>query len=140
MTTAASSASERERHQCIAALAKHALSRAGLPILNNGSHIVPLMVRDATLCKEASDLLLTRHAIYIQPINYPTVEIGAERLRITPTPRHTEVHLAALVEALVDVWRTLGLAFTESQVVPMRRTARLHEDRCTYPELRQAAE
>jgi 5-aminolevulinate synthase len=135
-----SSVSERDRHQRIAAVAKHALGRAGLPILNNSSHIVPLMVRDARLCKAASDLLLTRHAIYIQPINYPTVDIGAERLRITPTPRHTEAHLAELVEALVDVWRTLGLPFTESDVVPIRRTAKLREERCAYPELKQAAE
>ena len=89
-----SSGEERRRHQRMAALTKHALGRAGLPILDNDSHIVPLMVRDAALCKAASDLLLRRHAIYIQPINYPTVAIGTERLRITPTPRHTEAHIA----------------------------------------------
>ena len=99
---------ERARHQYMAAATKHALQAAGLPVLENPSHIVPLMVGDAERCKAASDLLMRRHAIYIQPINYPTVAIGTERLRITPTPRHTEAHLAELVEALVDVWRTLG--------------------------------
>ena len=67
------------------------------------------MVGDADRCKAASDLLLRRHDIYIQPINYPTVAIGTERLRITPTPRHTEAHVSTLVEALVDVWKTLDL-------------------------------
>ncbi len=135
------SGAERARHQHMAALTKHALSAAGLPILANSSHIVPLMVRDAGRCKEASDLLLSRHAIYIQPINYPTVDIGAERLRITPSPRHTEAHLADLVEALVDVWRTLGLPWAEAQItrLPIRRPGQ-PDAHCTYPELRQAAE
>ena len=79
----------RTAHQRKAALTKHALSAAGLPVLANGSHIVPVMVRDAEACKAASDLLLSRHDIYIQPINYPTVARGEERLRITPTPRHS---------------------------------------------------
>ena len=112
---------ERERHQYMAALTKHALTAAGLPVMANRSHIVPLMVGDAERCKAASDLLLRRHAIYIQPINYPTVAIGAERLRITPTPRHTEAHVSELVEALVDVWSTLGLPFQQAQVLPLRR-------------------
>ncbi len=82
-------------------------------MLENGSHIVPVMVRDAELCKAASDLLLERHSIYIQPINYPTVAKGSERLRVTPTPRHTHAHIASLVESLVDVWQTLGIPFVE---------------------------
>jgi 5-aminolevulinate synthase len=135
-----SSGEERAGHQRMAALTKHALGRAGLPILDNESHIVPLMVRNAALCKAASDLLLRRHAIYIQPINYPTVEIGTERLRITPTPRHTEAHLGELVESLVDVWRTLGLSFNEAEVVSLRRPSPAPLAHCIYPELRRAAE
>jgi 5-aminolevulinate synthase len=128
----------RAAHQRAAHITKHALSAAGLPVLDNGSHIVPVMVRDAELCKAASDLLLERHNIYIQPINYPTVAKGSERLRITPTPRHSQQDIAALVEALVDVWQTLGIAF----VVP---PAHLHvgeksDGQCTYPEIKLAAQ
>jgi len=133
------SGEERARHQRMAALTKHALRAAGLPVMDNASHIVPLMVRDAASCKAASDLLLTRHSIYIQPINYPTVAIGEERLRITPTPRHTQAHVAALVEALVDVWRTLALPFVAAEVIPLRR-ARPDDAHCTYPDMKQAAE
>ncbi len=131
---------ERARHQYMASLTKHALRSAGLPVLSNASHIVPLMVRDASLCKAASDLLLNRHAIYIQPINYPTVDIGTERLRITPTPRHTEADVVELVEALVDVWRTLGLSFTEPDILPLDREDYLTRQYCAYPEFRRAAE
>ena len=135
------SGEERARHQHMAALTKHALRAAGLPVMNNPSHIVPVMVGDAQLCKAASDLLMRRHAIYIQPINYPTVEIGTERLRITPTPRHTEAHVAELVEALVDVWRTLGLEFVEAQILPLRRAGAAAVDpHCVYPEMKKAAE
>lgn len=131
---------ERGRHQHIAALTKHALRAAGLPVLDNPSHIVPLMVRDAERCKAASDLLLKRHAIYVQPINYPTVAIGAERLRITPTPRHREDHVADLVEALVDVWQTLELPFVEAKIIPLRRPQPAQPAHCAYAELRNAAE
>ena len=137
------SGDERARHQHMAALTKHALRAAGLPIMQNSSHIVPLMVGDAELCKAASDLLLTRHDIYIQPINYPTVDIGTERLRITPTPRHDEAHVAELVEALVDVWRTLDLPFVEPQVIPLRRLRAIVDavdPQCAYPEMKKAAE
>ena len=129
--------SERERHRDNVGLTKHALRAAGLPVLDGDSHIVPLMVRDAALCKAASDLLLTRHDIYLQPINYPTVAIGAERLRITPTPRHTRAHLAALVEALVDVWTTLDLPFVQAQPASATSAGDAH---CAYPELKKAAE
>jgi 5-aminolevulinate synthase len=135
------SGEERARHQHMAALTRHALRAAGLPVMNNPSHIVPVMVGDAQRCKAASDLLMRRHAIYIQPINYPTVDIGTERLRITPTPRHTEVHVAELVEALVDVWRTLGLEFVEPRILPLRRPGPAAVDpHCVYPEMKKAAE
>jgi 5-aminolevulinate synthase len=100
---------ERERQQRQAARVKAVLSDAGLPVLDTETHIVPVMVRDAEACKAASDRLLERHGIYIQPINYPTVPRGTERLRITPTPFHTEAHVTALARALTEVWTTLGL-------------------------------
>jgi 5-aminolevulinate synthase len=130
---------ERERHQGMVRLVKHALRAAGLPVLDNPSHIVPLMVRDAGKCKAASEMLLRRHGIYIQPINYPTVAKGTERLRITPTPRHNEAQVADLVEALVDVWKALDLPFEEPRIVPFRRLA-AEPAVCAYPEMKRAAE
>jgi 5-aminolevulinate synthase len=100
---------ERERHQDHAARVKAVLNAAGLPVMPNETHIVPVMVGDPEKCKEASDLLLAEHGIYIQPINYPTVPRGTERLRITPTPYHDDGLIDALAEALVDVWWRLGL-------------------------------
>jgi len=100
---------ERERHQDRAARVKAVLNAAGLPVMPNETHIVPVMVGNPERCKEASDLLLAVHGIYIQPINYPTVPRGTERLRITPTPYHDDVLIDALAEALVDVWGRLGL-------------------------------
>src|SRR6185312_15523544 len=102
---------ERDRHQERAARVKAVLNAAGLPVMPTDTHIVPVMVGNPEKCKEASDLLLAEHGIYIQPINYPTVPRGTERLRITPTPFHDEGLIAGLTQALVAVWRKLGLPF-----------------------------
>ena len=100
---------ERHKQQRQVARTKATLSGAGLPILDTATHIVPVMVGDAEACKAASDRLLERHGIYIQPINYPTVPRGTERLRITPGPFHTDAHIDALAAALVEVWTALKL-------------------------------
>jgi 5-aminolevulinate synthase len=108
-----SSGWERERHQDRAARVKAVLSAAGLPLMASDTHIVPVFVGDPEKCKAACDLLLEEHGIYIQPINYPTVPKGSERLRITPSPYHADALIDALAEALVDVWERLGLPLTK---------------------------
>ncbi|KFG67113.1 5-aminolevulinate synthase [Microvirga sp. BSC39] len=104
-----SSSTERQQQQRQAARTKAVLSGAGLPVLDTPTHIVPVMVGDAEACKAASDRLLEKHGIYIQPINYPTVPRGTERLRITPGPSHSNAHIDALAAALIEVWTALGL-------------------------------
>ena len=99
----------RRKHQANATRLKQLLAEAGLPVLPSESHIVPLMVGNADACREAARLLLQRHKIYVQPINFPTVPRGTERLRLTPTPYHDEALMQALVASLRDVWRELFL-------------------------------
>jgi 5-aminolevulinate synthase len=108
-----SSGWERERHQDRAARVKAVLSAAGLPLMASETHIVPVFVGDPEKCKAACDMLLEEHGIYIQPINYPTVPKGSERLRITPSPYHADALIDGLAEALVDVWERLGLPLTK---------------------------
>jgi 5-aminolevulinate synthase len=103
------STAEREGQRRQAELTKVILGDAGLPVLKTDTHIVPVIVGDARLCKAASDMLMDKHNIYIQPINYPTVPKGTERLRITPTPLHTDEMVFELRHALVSVWASLEL-------------------------------
>ncbi len=104
-----SSQAERERHQDRGAIVRSRLDAAGIPHLPNASHIVPVMVGDPVLCKQISDQLLERFGIYVQPINYPTVPRGTERLRFTPGPAHDETMMRELTGALVEIWSRLDL-------------------------------
>ena len=103
------SGTERAAQRVSVAATKAALREAGLPVLATETHIIPVMVGDPHSCKRASDLLLDRYGIYIQPINYPTVPRGTERLRITPTPAHDLRLVRQLADAMVAVWQELGL-------------------------------
>jgi len=105
------SQSERERHQERVAKVKKRLTQAGIPFMPTPSHIIPIMVRNAHQCKMASDRLLKEHNIYVQPINYPTVPRGTERLRITPSPVHTDQMIDDLIDALKRVWNDLYIDY-----------------------------
>jgi len=101
---------ERERHQERAETCRAKLAAAGLPVMPAPSHIVPVLVGDPVQCRQVTDLLLERHGIYVQPINYPTVPRGTERLRLTPSPVHSDADMERLVDALVEIWADLRLS------------------------------
>jgi 5-aminolevulinate synthase len=100
---------ERERHQERARTLKRRLTSAGFPVMDNPSHIVPVLVGDPVICKSLTDALLGRYGIYIQPINYPTVARGTERLRLCPSPLHSDQNMDHLLGALATLWDELGL-------------------------------
>jgi 5-aminolevulinate synthase len=103
------SQSERQAHQAVVAEVRRRLTEAGIPVMANESHIVPVMVGDPVQCQRISDELLTEHGIYVQAINYPTVPRGTERLRITPTPLHGAEDIRHLVDSLATIWSRLSL-------------------------------
>jgi len=100
---------ERERQQERAATLKRRLTEIGLPVLDNPSHIVPVMVGDPVKCKRITDQLMSRYHIYVQPINYPTVDRGTERIRLTPGPMHSDADMDHLVDALSALWSEMEL-------------------------------
>ena len=103
------SSEEREGQQAAAAMLKAMFASAGLPVMPSTTHIVPLMVGDPVRAKRISDILLAEYGVYVQPINYPTVPRGTERLRFTPGPAHTEAMMCELTQALVEIWDRLEL-------------------------------
>ena len=103
------SSEEREGQQAAAAYLKKAFADAGLPVMPSTTHIVPLMVGDPVRAKKISDILLAEYGVYVQPINFPTVPRGTERLRFTPGPSHTEAMMDELTEALVEIWQRMEM-------------------------------
>ena len=118
------SVAERVAHRLQVDKTRRALCKAGIPMMSSQSHIIPVPIGDPGLCREASTLLLERFAIYVQPINYPTVPKGTERLRVTPTPFHSDQLIEELANALREVWYTLGLPH-KTNVVPISSAWRL---------------
>jgi 5-aminolevulinate synthase len=114
---------------------KEMMRNAGLPMMEGDSHITPMFVGEPNICKKASDILLTRHGIYVQPINYPTVPKGTERLRITCGPVHTDAHMKHLIQSLIEVWKELKLPFKVSSAAATvaKEEARIVEQEPTPP-------
>jgi 5-aminolevulinate synthase len=108
------SQTERDRHQERAATLKRRLAEAGLPVMASESHIVPVLVGDPVRCKQVTDTLMARHGIYVQPINYPTVARGSERLRLTPGPLHSDQQIDQLINALSQIWAELELPIAQT--------------------------
>ena len=109
-----SSSVERDAQQANAAMLKLKLAEAGLPVMDSTTHIVPLMVGDPVRAKQISDILLAEYGVYVQPINFPTVPRGTERLRFTPGPMHDEAMMDELTSALVEIWDRLGVALRKA--------------------------
>ncbi len=109
------SCEERDAQQAAAATLKQLFRDAGLPVMDSTTHIVPLMVGDPVRAKKVSDILLAEYGVYVQPINFPTVPRGTERLRFTPGPAHTEAMMRDLTQALVEIWERLELEMSQRQ-------------------------
>jgi len=108
------SAAERNAQQRAAAMLKLKFAEAGLPVMDSVTHIVPLMVGDPVRAKKISDILLAEYGVYVQPINFPTVPRGTERLRFTPGPFHTDAMMDELTAALVEIWDRLELELAKA--------------------------
>ena len=109
-----SSSEERDAQQANAAMLKKLFFDAGLPVMMSNTHIVPLMVGDPVKAKKISDILLAEYGVYVQPINYPTVPRGTERLRFTPGPQHNEVMMRDLTSALLEIWGRMEIPVAQA--------------------------
>jgi hypothetical protein len=107
---------------------KRRLGAAGLPVMPSQSHIVPLLIGDPVRCRGISDALLDRHRIYVQPINYPTVPRRTERLRLTPSPVHSDADIDTLVNALADVWESFNVRATVHTMSPAPQSSKIRSN------------